>query len=252
MEKINIKKKVYQIKNNLKKYLVDYFVISFPKCGRTWVRFFLGKYDSLYYGRPQKFKIKNLLFTHCLANISPDILNVKKEILKLKSKKVIFITRDPRDVLISYYFQYTKRENHPEINLSNFIRNDKLGIKRILEFNSLVYENRRIFKEFIIINYEDLKKNPIYNFKKILKFLNKNIDYKILEEAVRESSFHKMRKIEENKIFNEYALCPGKKDDPDSYKVRRGKVGGYKEYLNENDLSYINKIITDYKIYNKK
>jgi hypothetical protein len=35
-------------------------------------------------------------------------------------------------------------------------------------------------------------------------------------------------------------LKPGDKNDPESYKTRRGKVGGYIDYLSSEEIEYLN------------
>ena len=40
-------------------------------------------------------------------------------------------------------------------------------------------------------------------------------------------------------------LAPGDKDNPDSYKVRRGKVGGYTDYFDDDQLAVIDAMVAD-------
>ena len=40
-----------------------------------------------------------------------------------------------------------------------------------------------------------------------------------------------MKKLEAAGAFDSKILKPGNVTDPESFKVRRGKVGGYREYL---------------------
>jgi len=53
-----------------------------------------------------------------------------------------------------------------------------------------------------------------------------------------------MRKVElENagKIIDKYhSLAPGDINDPESFKIRRGKIGGYIDYLSKEDIEFIN------------
>ena len=47
-----------------------------------------------------------------------------------------------------------------------------------------------------------------------------------------------MKKLEAAGAFDSKILKPGNVTDPESFKVRRGKVGGYREYLTEDDQRY--------------
>jgi hypothetical protein len=54
-----------------------------------------------------------------------------------------------------------------------------------------------------------------------------------------------MKKLEAARQFNAGAgiLSPGNVDDPESYKTRRGVVGGFKDYLNAGDILYVERAI---------
>jgi len=47
-----------------------------------------------------------------------------------------------------------------------------------------------------------------------------------------------MQKLEAAGAFDSKILHPGDVRDPESFKVRRGKVGGYREYLSVEDQQY--------------
>jgi alcohol sulfotransferase len=52
-----------------------------------------------------------------------------------------------------------------------------------------------------------------------------------------------MKKLEEENLFGNKRLVPGDKGTPNSYKVRRGKVGGYRDYFNERELTTIDELV---------
>jgi hypothetical protein len=47
-----------------------------------------------------------------------------------------------------------------------------------------------------------------------------------------------MQKLEAARAFDSNILHPGDVRDPESFKVRRGKVGGYREYLSAEDQRF--------------
>jgi hypothetical protein len=47
-----------------------------------------------------------------------------------------------------------------------------------------------------------------------------------------------MQKLEAAGAFDSKILHPGDVRDPESFKVRRGKIGGYCEYLSAEDQKY--------------
>jgi len=64
-------------------------------------------------------------------------------------------------------------------------------------------------------------------------------------EAVEYASVENMRKLEEKQTFwfAGGRMKPGKKGDPNSYKVRRAKVGGYRDYFDDDQLATIDALV---------
>jgi len=40
-------------------------------------------------------------------------------------------------------------------------------------------------------------------------------------------------------------MMPGDRGNPDSYKVRRGKVGGYRDYFDDAEIARIDALVTE-------
>jgi hypothetical protein len=237
--KMKLKKNIkllkwYTIESNftrLSKFKKNY-VISYPKSGRTWVRVMLGQMGI------------NPYYTHDDSGTIGIGVSNNKEIYK--NKKVLFIIRNPKDVIVSSYFQQTKRRKNYNGTIQNFIRDKKFGVQSILKFYDIWYENKETPKNFLIIKYEGLKQDPEVNMRKILKFFNKNVSDEKLRKAIKFAEFENMKKLEKKGYFlgkfgkNLYTANP---QDSESFHTRKGKVGGYIEYLNPEDIEYCNVII---------
>jgi len=232
-------------------YVVNVFLISYPKTGRTWLRTILGRIFSKQFNlsftleilaltRKMK-KVPNIAFTH--ANFNAEKLD-PKYILKFKKKRIIFLVRDPRDVVVSSYFQHTKRERVFLGTISEFIRHKVYGIERIINYYNFWYQRKNFFRDFLLIKYENLHFSPEKEIRKILKFLNLNfIRDEIIEDAISFSSFDKMREIEKRGIIENQRLKPADPKDIESYKTREGKVGEYIKYLTKEDIKFVNEKI---------
>jgi hypothetical protein len=59
-----------------------------------------------------------------------------------------------------------------------------------------------------------------------------------LDAALRFCEFSNMKKLEAAGSFDSKILQPRDMNDPESFNVRRGKVGGYREYLSSDDQEY--------------
>ncbi len=86
-----------------------------------------------------------------------------------------------------------------------------------------------------------MHKNIRKEFQNILEFIGLTVAENIIDEAIKYTQFENMKKMEKQDKFNMKRLRPGNKKDPESYKTRRGKVGGYKDYLSKKEIIVLNK-----------
>jgi len=250
----------------------DCFLISYPKCGRTWVNMFVTRYlyseKAVASGKLEEHirlnshGVKmNLLITHddFPHQIPWTALHPDKS--AYRGKRVVFLVRDPRDVVVSYYFQYTKRGAKEEGKgtftgtLSDFVRQEIGGIKSTVGFFNIWAGNREKPAHFMALRYEDLRANPDKEFKRLLDFLGMpDLGRAALDDALEYSSFENMQRLERSGAVKSRQLAPplhrDGDDDPEGFKVRRGIVGGYKDYLSADDQrfldEYINANLDDY------
>ena len=87
-------------------------------------------------------------------------------------------------------------------------------------------------KDFKVIRYEDCRSHTEAVFREVLTFIGiEAIDEGSFRHALQFSSFENMKKMESARQFKNKILSAGNVEDPDSYKTRRGIVGGFKDYL---------------------
>jgi hypothetical protein len=89
---------------------------------------------------------------------------------------------------------------------------------------------------FLLVRYEDLKHNPVGELRRVVDFLGfTEVEDALLYEAVEFASFENMRKMEAGGTFQSMMLNPADRSDPESYKTRKGKIGGYQDYLSSEE-----------------
>ncbi|NEP00120.1 MAG: sulfotransferase domain-containing protein [Symploca sp. SIO2E9] len=220
----------------------EYLLISLPNCGRTWLRIMMGKAMQLAYDI-QEIQLTKLYDFSELNNHLPAIKVIHERYEQFGSyenKKVILLVRDPRDAIISRYF--SDRNKQDTLSLSDFIWQTHL-VDDCIDFYNTWLKNRHVPKAFLLVFYENLKRDPIQELKRVINFIGLKINDKIIKEAVNYASFENMRKMElEGKIASGQ-----KKDlnDPETLKVRKGKVGGYRDYLSAEEVQALDRKISE-------
>jgi alcohol sulfotransferase len=67
-----------------------------------------------------------------------------------------------------------------------------------------------------------------------------------IQAAVDFAAFGNLRQLEASAAYEGHRrLTPGAPDNPDSFKVRRAKVGGYRDYFADEQLRTIERYIQD-------
>lgn len=244
----------------------DVYLISYPKCGRTWLRLMIGRAIASH------FRLKddeNTLFIRWKNRPhpavpwitvihddrpmlkSPEELEITKT--RFQNKRVIFLVRDPRDVIVSSYFEmknrgslfgdnpYEQRQAVFDGSLEEFIHRQQGGFGTILRYYNIWAENRTVPEGFLLVRYEDLKNEPLNELRRIFDFLGLTmVTDDCLAEAIEYASFENMRRMETEGKFSSGILNPADKSVQDSYKTRKGKVKGYLEYLQEDEIASLN------------
>lgn len=218
-------------------------LVSFPKTGRTWLRLMLGKLIGT-----NPSNLFDLPYIHITHDNDPHEKTTDE--IKFnnahKDNRVIFLIRDPRDVVVSLYFHKTKRQLLDVGDIDSYIRSDKGSLRSLIKFYNVWAENTP--KDFLMISYEDLHLDGVGTLRRVAEFIGLNPTNEELANAVDFSSFENMRMYEKRGDLNDeiwgcHVLTPKDFNDLESYKTRRGKVGGYTDYLDKLTCTYMNELI---------
>jgi len=235
----------------------DYFIVSYPKCGRTWLRVILSHYYAGRYGLEpgslldfanlhyQNREIPRIFFTHYVPNtvIRPEEINT--HIPDAFRKNPVFLVRDPRDVIVSLYFQRTRRDANYAGSLVDFVFAEAGGLMTLIRYYNLWAGFLPVAENSLLIRYEDLRARTPEILARLLQHLGHEPDMEIVRKAVEESSFERMQRLERDNRYNRSWLRAGDARDEDSFKVRRGKIGGYTDYLEARQIAEINRLIRE-------
>src|SRR5437016_1155010 len=234
-------------------------IVSLPKSGRTWLRAFICAYFCKRFGleftlRPERYDepgIPRLVFSHDLFEHRTkgalwDRLRGKYLVPRreLRRAKIILLVRDPRDCFVSLYLQLTRRDPNAAAEfkhktVSDLLRDRRFGVRAIIMTMNDWLNEFSGRDNFTLTRYESLRASPAEHFRDLLALLGESVpEMPIFHEALDFSRFENMQKLEAAGAFDSKILHPGDVRDPESFKVRRGKIGGYREYLSAEDQKY--------------
>eukprot|EP01104_Vermistella_antarctica_P011133 TRINITY_DN3074_c0_g1_i1.p1 TRINITY_DN3074_c0_g1~~TRINITY_DN3074_c0_g1_i1.p1 ORF type:complete len:441 (+),score=119.32 TRINITY_DN3074_c0_g1_i1:432-1754(+) len=176
-------------------------------------------------------------------------LNLKEA---LSGKNVVFLSRDPRDVVVSTYYERHDREKLKDRKyngeLRDFLYEEVGSFKTIVTFFRLWHEEcRRWANTHMLMRYEDLHEAPEDELRRLFDYLGiGEIEEKVLWKAVSESTFQKMQEKEHHLAFGKSRdLKPRDKTNPNSFKVREGKVGSYHKHFTEADIEWMDQYMAE-------
>ena len=267
------------------------WIASYPKSGNTWMRSFLSSYIYSEKGEFDFKLLKNIVQFPTLRhfeniNVFPsnllesakgwilaqDAINLDNKVKFLKTHNslcninnyhftnkentlgVIYLVRDPRDVLVSYSNHTSEdfnatleailKSKNPSfispkgVNIGSIQNEDIVGsIMGNWSENYNSWKNLNFGKK-IIIKYENLINNPFENFLKVITFLNDLYGLKINEEKIKKSisstTFSKLQSLEKKSGFIEHA-------SKNTVFFKKGKIGIWKNKLNKETVKKIEK-----------
>lgn len=216
----------------------DIFLVSFPKSGNTWTRFLLA--NLVYPDTPASFGNLYKLIPdpedtpkrHFDRMPRPRIIK-SHECFDPRYPRVIYIVRDPRDVVISQYHYHRKvrqiEDNYPLEKFVTRFLEGRTGLHGSWGENVASWMMaRRGRPDFILLRYEDLLSNTRGELAKVAGFLGVTASLERLSQAVERSSADQMRRSEKAESHLAGLTKDSRKDI--SF-IRSAKAGGWKAEL---------------------
>ncbi|MGI9086512.1 MAG: sulfotransferase domain-containing protein [Chthoniobacterales bacterium] len=237
----------------------DAIVISVPKSGRTWLRAFYAAYFCARSGHPFSLeperyhdeRIPRIIYTHDLFEHRTkgrwwDRARGKFLVPsgELRRAKIALLVRDPRDAFVSHYVQLSRPSaDAPErlktLTASEMLHDPFLGIGQMVQTMNDWLREIGDQPNVTLLRYEDLKSAPNEHFRRALEAIGeREISPEDFAAAIEFTQFGNMKKLEAADAFDSKILQTRDKQDPESANVRRGKVGGFTDYLSAEDQAF--------------
>jgi len=210
----------------------DRYVVSYPRSGNTWLRTMLA-----YIIEPESVlnpEWRNSLILGVSIR-KAEVINRLPSPRLIKSHtwyhgaipKAIYLTRDGRDVLISFYHYHVTRHGRTDIPFNKFFEyycHGYYGHQWHKNIETWLTRGKETMGENLrIVRFEDLKLEPSTTLQVITRFLDLPATDAQIQNAIQASSLEQMRKIEKERR--------GILSDSNQSFYRGGKTGEWKDYF---------------------
>jgi len=245
----------------------DWVLMSWGKSGRTWLRVMLSRayqlvgsldarelldFDNLKQRDP---RLPAVFFTH--NNYLRDYTGNRDSKAHFRGRRIVLLVRDPRDVAVSQFFQWQFRmrpnkkfiNDYPphgaDIGVWDFVQDRDAGVPRIVDYFNGWARAIPELKDVLVVRYEDMRADPAAALKRIFEFTGTPVSDEQIHEAVEFAAYDNMKKMEQESFFKSSGarVKPGDRDNPQSFKVRKAKVGGYRDYFTDEQCEQLDAMV---------
>jgi hypothetical protein len=234
----------------------DVFQASYPRSGSTWLRFML--FEILCGEDPGFRRIEDRLPEIQWHRGAPPILPNRGRFIKTHEQyrkdytKAVLLVRDVRDVFLSAWAmgqEFGVTELVSKGDFDSFLRVFING--KALQMGTWQAHTRSWLESplarngnLLIVKYEELRKNPEPKLSELLQFIGINPNPQVIRKAVEDNSLQRMRAKEnkERQTGEKSILLSRNKDVKEETRfVRKGKVGGWRDQLTDEQLEIIDR-----------
>jgi len=259
-----------------KAHRANFLIIGHPKSGNTWLKVMISRLYQLRYDLPESKLINTDEFARKIPEIprlaaTNGYYSYEGEVGKLlaegaadnplRHKPVLFLARNPIDIAVSWYHQFTKRQSrakqelinhfidHPidrrTITMWDFVRHSDIGLPSLIEYQNTWARNVRDLEHGMLAKYEQLRSEPVPTLHKITQLMGENFSEDEVRAAVEWGSFDNQQKLETSGTFSQGGMKLVNANDPSTFKVRRGVVGGYRDDFEPEQVAELEALVRD-------
>jgi hypothetical protein len=212
-------------------HATDRYIVSFPRSGSTWLRTILaGLIDPVAGHEPEVFNRilpgvsgRRLPLIWSLAD--PRIIH-SHTTFRSSIPKAVYVVRDGRDAIVSYYHYLTTRNGveMPFEDWFDLYTRRWYGPRWHDHVESwLTKGKQKLGAALMVPKLEDLKTDPVRHVGRVADFLGLNPNHSAIHHAVEKASLDQARK-REAKVF-------GNLPNENQSSYPGGRTGQYQDYL---------------------
>ncbi|XP_039211425.1 amine sulfotransferase-like [Crotalus tigris] len=236
----------------------DIFIATYPKSGTLWIQNIVCL--ILYEGH--RNGTENISIAQRCASIEYNIYNVdmsqmpsprvimshlpyyllpKK--LRAKKGKVIYVYRNPKDILVSYFhycncFHGVENSTNLEEFMQRFLSGD-IASSLVFDHVKGWYTHQNEFN-ILILCYEEIMQDPRGTVLQICKFIGKELSSQEVDKVVEMSTLKNMKADPRANNVKTYEECFGLTN---MKHIRKGTVGDWKNIMTVSQNEWFDKIL---------
>jgi Sulfotransferase domain len=230
---------------NLKVYPDDTFIASYPRSGNTWTRFLIA--NLMHPDKPVTFANIETIIPDATALSSRELKRVPRprlikthEYFEPRYRKVIYLVRDPRDVVLSLYnFRRKYRSVDDSYPIERYVAERFLPGDLDVSWGEHVGSwlgTRMNHPGFLLVRYEDLLQDPTRELCRLASFLGIAANTEMVTQAIERSSANRLRQLE---IVEHEAWVTTKGKRADVPFIAEAVAGTWKQKLPEPSAALI-------------
>lgn len=207
----------------------DVFIVGYPKSGNTWMQYLVaGAFCGIDLQTASDALIQDLApdvhFKKFFKPWFPTTFFKSHFLPRPDYQKVVYLLRDGRDAMVSYW-HYLEGLAGKEMDFLELVQTGR-GLfpckwhEHVTQWLANPYS-----AQMITVRYEDLKKDPVAQLRRIGDFAGLDCQSSALERAAQNSSFAAMKQREASFAWENPQIPKNKQF------IRRGQIGSHQDEM---------------------
>ena len=231
--------------------------VSYPKSGRTWVRFMVNSYLN----RVMDVHADNVFVVEDRLKGTPDHIEwthlTAAMLFKLnywqmgfpphavQGVPAVVLVRNFYRTLASAYDQAQHRKRIFNGSPSEFLRDPMFGAIKLVTYYNQIEDLEHVFARRDVFVYERLRQDPAGQLTRILAALDREARPDLIEQAVAEAEISNMKRLAALPHYADTVLA---EMDPSAAKNTQVTIGSktkWRDLFSDQDLAYIARVVDD-------
>lgn len=231
--------------------------LSYPKSGRTWIRFMVNTYLARLHTLPvnQVFEVEKLFegtpkaifWTHFNGAMlfKRPYFEMGFDFRPFVGKPCVMLVRNLYGTMASAYYHARYRKAIFDGSPSEFVRSPQYGILKLVSHYNQVAMLSSHFSKLDAFRYEEIRAQPATQLARIVEALNVEVNEDLINEVIEEGRLPRMQELAARPEYAGTVLAELDPDAPCNRHIKTGNNKKFRELFTTDDLSLMARVIDD-------